>query len=253
MNITRAILLFSLSLGLCSLSLAQTLPLEISTAFAHADRSEADRARDAGRKPGQVLRFSGIEAGQTVVDLFSGGGYYAELLSRYLGDDGKVIAHNNRTYTGYVAAELKARYGEQRLANVQQVVQEANDLDVGADVADAVFLVLAYHDIYYQAEGWPAIDEDKFLANIYRAVKPGGVLLVVDHRARAGAPPESGNRVHRIDPALVKQSISAAGFRFERDADFLANPDDNLLGSVFDPAIRGNTSRFVHLYRKPAH
>ncbi|HAD09909.1 MAG TPA: methyltransferase type 11 [Porticoccaceae bacterium] len=253
MKANRVILLFTLLSGLCSLSLAQTLAPEINAALAHTDRSEADRARDEGRKPGQVFEFSGIKAGQTVVDLFSGGGYYTEILSRFVGDEGKVIAHNNSTYMSYVGDELKVRYGEQRLANVQQVVQEANDLDVGADVADAAFLVLAYHDIYYQAEGWPAIDKDKFLANIYRALKPNATLLVVDHRARTGAPPESGNNVHRIDPALVRQGLEAAGFIFEKAADFLNNPNDDLLSSVFEPAIQGKTSRFVHLYRKPAN
>ena len=253
MKFSHTILAFTLLFGLCSTSLAQTPVPEISAVLNHPDRSEADRARDERSKPGQLLEFSGIKPGQTVVDVFSGGGYYAEILSRFLGESGKVIAHNNSSYVSYAGEDLKVRYGEQRLTNVQQVVQEANDLDVGTEVADAAFLVLAYHDIYYRAEGWPAIDGPIFLANIRRALKPGGVVLVVDHRAVAGSSADSGNDIHRIDPALVRQGMEAAGFRFEREADFLANSNDNLLSSVFDPAVQGKTSRFVHLYRKPAN
>lgn len=253
MNFTNTLLVFTVLFGFCSTVSAQSLAPEISAALSHPDRREADRARDERSKPAQVLAFSGIKPGQTVIDVFSGGGYYTEILSRFLGANGKVIAHNNSTYVGFVAEDLKARYAEGRLANVQQVVQEANDLDVGDGIADAVFLVMAYHDIYYQAEGWPAIDEKKFLGNIHRVLKPGGIVLLIDHHALAGAPAESGNDVHRIDPARVKQGMETAGFRFEREDDFLANPDDNLSSSVFDPAIQGKTSRFVHLYRKPAN
>ena len=252
MKIIKSIILVSLLMSVISESLAEKLSAPIRSAIKHSERSEADRARDTGRKPGLVLQFSGIEPGQTVLDLFSGGGYYTEILSHYVGGDGRVVAHNNKTYQSYLADQLKARYQNGRLVNVEQLVQEANDLDLGAEAADVAFLVLSYHDIYYVDESWPVTDRDTFLANIHRALKPGGLLLVIDHRARSGAPPESGNTLHRIDPVLVKNDLERAGFVFERETGFLANPSDSLKLSVFDPAIKGKTDRFVQLYRKPS-
>lgn len=225
----------------------------IMAAIDNPGRSDKDRARDATRKPGQVLEFAGIAPGATVLDIFSGGGYYAEILSHYLGSEGKVIAQNNQAYLDFVKDELATRYADGRLANVDQVLQEANDLDVGEGVADAALLVLSYHDIYHHPKdgGWPDIDRDTFLGNIYRALKPGGMLLVIDHRAAAGSPTEVGESLHRIDPARVTMGMTKNGFVLELEANFLSNPDDPLDIPMYDETIRGKTDRFVHRYRKP--
>jgi len=245
------------SLSACALMLAgsgswasENIPSHIQAAVDSVDRPQTDRERDATRKPAKVLAFAGIKPGQTVIDVFSGGGYYTELLSRTVGAQGKVLAHNNQAYLGFVGDELKTRFADHRLSNVEQILSEANNLNLGNEVADAVVLVLGFHDIYYVADYWPAVDEERFLADIHRALKPGGALLVVDHHATPGSSTASGNSVHRIDPAHVTATLNKAGFNLERKAGFLENPDDDLSISVFEPAVKGKTSRFVHLYRR---
>ena len=222
-------------------------------AVANPARTDADRARDATRKPAKVLELFGIKPGMTVLDMFSGGGYYSELLSYIVGPDGKVIAHTNTAYGGFVGDEADKRYAGDRLPNVETLLAENNELRLRPEVFDAVMLILSYHDIYYvdEANGWPKIDGPKMLAELFEALKPGGILGVVDHYAAAGSPRETGNTLHRIDAQIVKSELQAAGFVLVDEADFLRNPADDHEKAVFNPEIRGRTDRFVLKFRKP--
>lgn len=224
-----------------------------AAALASEARPEGDRARDAGRKPAEVLEFMGIEPGMTVLDMFTGGGYYAELLSSVVGDEGHVIAQSNQAYLGFVGDEFEERFGSGRLTNVEVLMAENNELSLQADSFDAIMLVLSFHDIYHEdpENGWPRIDGPAFLAELKKSLKPGGILAVIDHYAAAGAPSDTGETLHRIDPAIVKVDMAAAGFVLDGTSDMLRNPDDNLEMIVFAPDIRGKTDRFVMRYRKP--
>lgn len=215
--------------------------------LAASDRFEGDREKDATRKPAETLALLGVEPGMTVLDLYSGGGYYAELLSMLVGDDGKVVAHNNSPYLGFAGDEIEARYTEGRLENVERITRDNDALEFADDRYDGILMMLTYHDIYYDApeNGWTAIDGPALLAELHEALKPGGALLIVDHRAAPGSPPESGNTIHRIDPAIVVREMEAAGFTLTDEADFLANEGDDHSVNVFDPAVRGKTDRFV--------
>ena len=82
--------------------------------------------------------------------------------------------------------------------------------------------------------------------------RPGGVLLLIDHYAADGSGDRDSNRLHRIDIALVKAELAAAGFVLESESDLLRNPADPRTASVFDPAINGRTDQFVLKFRKPA-
>jgi predicted methyltransferase len=223
----------------------------IAAALAHAERSAADREADGHRKPGAVLGFFGIEPGMTVLDLWSGTGYYAEILYRVVGDSGRVWAHNNSPYLAQAEA-LAERFGNGRLAGVERLVAENNELALPAATFDAVLMILTYHDIYFvdEAIGWQRIDGPALLAEIRRALKPGGVLGVVDHAASLGAPGETGGTLHRIDPAIVRREIEAAGFVLEAESGALRNPNDDLSGPVFGDAIRGRTDLFIYRFRK---
>jgi predicted methyltransferase len=221
-------------------------------AVAAKTRLPGDYERDPGRKPAVVLEFFGIEAGDTVLDLFSGGGYYTELLSRVVGPDGNVLAHSNQAYLSFVGDEFAARYADDRLANVDVLMAENNELDLAPASLDAIVLVLAYHDVYFVAEGWPAIDKEKLLTELFSALKPGGVVGIVDHAALPGAPPDTGSTLHRIDPALVISDLESAGFELDGESEALSNTTDDHTTLVFDPAIRGKTDRFVLRFRKPA-
>jgi predicted methyltransferase len=86
---------------------------------------------------------------------------------------------------------------------------------------------------------------------VFAALKPGGVYIVLDHVATAGAPAAVTETLHRIDPAVVKQEVVAAGFKFEGQSDVLKHPADDHTAKVFDPSVRGKTDQFVLKFRKP--
>jgi predicted methyltransferase len=223
------------------------------TAVASPGRTDADRERDAGRKPAQVLEFFGIAPGMAVLDMFSGGGYYTEMLSHVVGPEGKVVAHTNSAYAGFVGDEAVNRYADNRLANVEILLAENNELELPAAAFDVVMLVLAYHDIYYadEANGWPKIDGAKFLAQLELGLKPGGTLAVVDHYAAAGSPRETGGTLHRIDPQIVISELEAEGFVLEARSEVLRNMEDDYSLGMFEAKVRGKTDRFVLKFRMP--
>lgn len=216
-------------------------------AVANPARSDADRERDAGRKPAQVLDFMRIKSGMTILDMFSGGGYYSEILSYVVGENGSVVSHSNEAYLAFVGDEFNARHADGRLPNVDVLMAENNELELAADQFDAILLILAYHDIFYVApqRGWPKIDGEKMLAELFKSLKPGGIVGIVDHFAEAGTPRETGGTVHRIDPGIVIADMLAAGFKLDAKSDLLRNMNDDYSKIVFDPELRGKTDRFV--------
>lgn len=226
----------------------------IDAAFAHPDRPEADRAQDERRKAREFLQFTAIEPGMTVLDAFSAGGYYTELLSRIVGPAGKVIAYNNPPYAKFAAKGIAARYAGDRLPNVQQVTAEVDELALPPGSLDAAIFVMSYHDLYWRpADGsWARTDPAQMLARLHAAMKVGGVVIVLDHVAAPGGDTAGVvEKLHRIDPEVVKRDFKAAGFAFEAASPMLAHPDDDHTKQVFDEAIRGRTDQFVMKFRRP--
>ena len=232
---------------------AEPAPSAVAAAVANPARPDADLARDAARKPAEVLEFVGIEPGMAVLDLFSGGGYYTEILSYVVGAEGRILAHSNQAYVQYVGDEFDARYRDGRLDNVEVLMAENNELELAENSLDAVMLVLSFHDLYYVApdQGWPAIDVAAFLAELRKGLKPGGIVAIVDHYAADGSPRETGGTTHRIDPAIVIADMSTAGFELDGQSDVLRNADDDYEKGVFDESVRGKTDRFVMRFRNP--
>lgn len=230
-------------------------PIEAAAlaALANPARPAADRARDKARQSAAVLTFFRIAPGMTVLDLWSGGGYYTELLSYVVGASGHVVSHNNTPYLNFAKDDLTARFAPGRLPNVERLLAENNQLQLPAGRFDAVLMTNVYHDIYFVDEkaGWPRIDGPRMLAEVFQSLKPGGVLGVTDHAAVAGSPPETGGTLHRIDPALLKREITAAGFVLDAESDVLVNPSDDRTKSAFDPSVQGRTDQVVLRFRKP--
>jgi len=214
------------------------------------ERPDADRERDVTSKPVAVLSFFGVPQGGVVLDLFGGGGYYSEILSRAAGGNATIYLHNNQAYLGFASAELEERLRGDRLPNVVRYDREVNAIDLPDDSVDMVLMVMTYHDLYYEAEGWK-MDPDSFFPAVHRVLKPGGVLAIVDHAALPGSGNSAAQELHRIDPAFAKTDITAHGFVFDSESDVLLNPDDPLDVSVFDPSIRRHTSRFVYKFVEP--
>lgn len=216
-------------------------------------REEGDRKRDAGRKPAEVVEFMGIKPGMTVLDMLSGAGYYAEILSSVVGVDGKVIALNNKGYMDFTKGAIAKRIEQPgRMDNVTLKIAEINEMELGEGIADAVFLTLSYHDFYYVDEkgGWPEVDVTRTLDQLHHVLKTGGILAIIDHSAVKGAPLEVGTSLHRIDPEIVKKELAAVGFELEAESDILGNPADDMTKSIWGKDIRGKTNRFAYRFIK---
>ena len=233
-----------------------TAPVRVDYAAALAvpGRLGGDLEQDVRRKPAEVLAFFAVRPGMSALDLFSGDGYYTELLSAVVGPTGRVVAHNNSAYLNALGEALAQRFGDaRRLPNVERLAAEANALELEPQRFDFVLLSNAYHDVYYvnEANGWLAIDGAKLLAEVFAGMKAGATLGLIDHVAAPGSPAETGGTLHRIDPELVKRDFAAAGFVLESESDLLRNPADDLGKNVFDPTVRGQTDRFILRFRRP--
>lgn len=225
----------------------------VDLALASEARPAADRERDAGRKPAEVMHFFGVEPGMTVLDLFSGGGYYTEIAARIVGPSGKVLAHNNQAYLDYAAEEIAARYADGRLANVVRLNGPVTGIDVEPGSVDVALLILAYHDLYFEpGDGsWPKIDGPAMLALVFESLKPGGIFGVVDHLGSPDITLEEIGRLHRIDEARLIREIEAAGFELADRSEALRHPEDNPVLPMYDSRVRGRTDRIVLRFRKP--
>jgi len=228
---------------------ADASPIEAS--IASTERTDKDRERDAREKPAEVLAFAGVKPGMTVVDMFSGGGYYTELLAGVVGPTGKVIAVNNVPYAQYGKDAIKARFTEGRLKNVEHRLVEASNINFPPKSVDLIVIVMSFHDAFWidEKEGWPAINTNNFIDSMKHMLKPGGKLLIVDHNAPAGTGAEMAGKTHRLNEDFVKKSLTSRGFVLEKTYDGLRNKDDQLDKPVFDPAVRGKTDRYVHVYK----
>ena len=217
-------------------------------AAALADPARADQAGDdARRKAAEVIAFSGLGAGDSVIDFFPGGGYWTRIFTGVVGPRGHVFALWPAPAAKYAVKSLPALQAR-GLANVTAAVQPTA-LPTAPRPIDLFWTVQNYHDIPNNGAGEPALRS--FNAAVYKLLKPGGTYVVIDHADAAGTGLTGTEARHRIDPAIVKSQVMAAGFRFVGASNVLANPADDHSKLVFDPAIRGHTDQFVFKFRKP--
>lgn len=229
---------------------ADTHDVVIANAISNPARSDSDRERDKTSKPFEVLSFFGVKPGMHILDLFSGGGYYSEILSYIVGGKGKVVAHTNKAYEQYVEKEIAARFKNNRLAGIERLVSEIPDMKLGEEKFDMVLMVMIYHDVYFVSDNWPKVERDNYFAQIHRSLKPGGTLAVIDHSAKPGTGNSAAQDLHRIDEEFAKQDIESAGFKLERQSEVLRNSDDDRSIQVFDDKIRRKTDRFIYKFVK---
>ena len=219
---------------------------EIRAVVASPDRSDADRKTDERRKPDMLLAFADVRPGMRVLEVGAGAGYSAELLARSVGPQGVVYAHNSPEA---IARFIKTRFDERAakpvMGNVVKLIREFDD-PVPGDVRnlDLVTMLFEYHDTPSMG-----IDRAKMNRRIFDALKPGGYFVIADHSARAGAGVSGSKTLHRIEEAVVRQEVEAAGFRFVAAADFLRNPDDPRDATSSRSPIR--VDEFVLKYVRP--
>lgn len=213
-------------------------------------RPPADRARDEARKPGELLAFAEIDRGDVVGDYIMGGGYVTRLLAMAVGSEGKVYAFQPNEFIAFRPAyateqdEAVAPYPEQVAALRGPIGDPAFP-----EPLDTIITVMNLHDLFIgpMAEG----TAETSIKALYDALKPGGTLVVVDHKAVAGAGAEAADTVHRMDEALALDMLTAAGFVLEEESDIYARADDPRTANVFDEAIAGRTDQFAWRLRKP--
>lgn len=226
------------------------IPANISAGVANPERPEAQRAADANREPEVVLAFAGVKPGDKVSDFMMGGGYFSRILSGAVGPTGKVYA--------YQASEFIAFQANYAVWQDETVKFAPNILPVRASLGTVTFpepldLILTaqnYHDLHL---GMATPDQIAAInKQVFDALKPGGVLLVIDHHAIEGSGDRDSNKLHRIDIAMVKAELTAAGFVLEDESFILSNPADPRTASVFDDSIKGRSDQFVLKFRKPS-
>ena len=233
---------------------AAAAPARVAQAVAAtAGRSADNVALDASRKPAELLRFFGLRRGARVADLFGANGYWAEIIAPAVGSRGQVTVWQP---TQFLDEERRAAFaaGAGKNRNVVLISSPFEAPELPPAAFDFMLINLDYHDVYWESaeRGIPRMDPQAWLARLHSAMKPGGVVGVVDHAAATGSEPrESVEKLHRIDPAIVRADFERAGFVLEGTSDLLANPADDHSKTVFDKAVRGKTDRFVMKFRKP--
>jgi predicted methyltransferase len=229
---------------------------QFDAAVAHPGRPAADATRDALDHPADILRLSGIKPGMMVADVLAGDGYYSELLSYAVGPQGKVLLINNAAFDHWSEPDLQKRLADNRLPNVTHQTLDLNDMKLTAASLDAVLLVKVYHDLYWvdsaKNSPWPKIDVNAVLGQLSRALKPGGVLLLVDHSAQAGHGSSDAGELHRIEEAFAIADFKAHGFAVVAKSDLLRRPDDARDKITYKGPMLGKTDRFVLVFRKIA-
>jgi predicted methyltransferase len=219
----------------------------IKTAVADTSRPEADRARDANRKPAELIAFAGIKAGDKVAELLPGGGYFTRIFSKVVGTKGVVYAMapvrpaNAPADAPDRAAPVKAIAAESGYGNVRVV-----DMDEKLGSMDVVWTSQNYHDLH-NAPNADLVATNKRVRDM---LKPGGIYIVIDHAAQTGSGARDTNTLHRIDAELVKQEVLAAGFELVGESNALRNPADMHDKRVFDESLRGNTDQFALKFRR---
>ncbi len=223
-------------------AIAQPAPRVLTAAVASPERPEADKTRDADRKPAEMMAFAGVRPGWKIAELSPGGGYFTRLLSTAVGERGYVYTSGMRPSPAVTA--WAQTHGNVSLAKVPP--GEA----LAPEPVDLVWTTMNYHDFKNAKVG----DGDAATATnraAFAALKPGGIYLVSDHEGAAGSGVSQTSTLHRIESAAVIQEVEAAGFKLAARSDLLKHASDNHTGKVFDSGMRGKTDQFVLKFRKP--
>jgi len=228
---------------------AQTAPAAFDAALASPIRTTEDRARDTARRATETLAFAGVKPGQKIGDMIIGGGYFTRLFAAAVGPEGHVTAWQPAEFIGFQASYGEALAAADALDNVDGVRSP-----IGApewpEGLDLIFTAQNYHDLHLKP--FAPDTAARVNAAAFKALKPGGLYVIIDHDAAAGAGPEAPDSLHRIEVDQVRREVEAAGFVLDGSSDLLARPDDPRTANVFDPSIRGKTSQFMLRFRKPA-
>jgi predicted methyltransferase len=223
-------------------------------AVRHAGRTATDLKRDALDHPAELLRLTGIRSGMRVADMLAGDGYFSELLSYVVGPGGHVLMINNSSFDKWSDGDRQKRLADNRLPNVEYRLVDLDHMNLAANSLDAIVLSKVYHDLYWvDTTGiWPKFDTSGVLDQLVNALKPGGVLLLVDHSAKVGHGSADASSLHRIEEAYARQDFGKRGMRVVRTSNLLRRADDPREQVSYKEPMIGKTDRFVLVLRKQA-
>jgi predicted methyltransferase len=228
------------------------IPKAIAAAVADPARPQADRDRDADRKPAECIAFAGLKPGQRIADLLPGGGYFTRIFSGVVGPKGEVIAvappkrPDAPADRPEPAAAVRAISGDPHYSNVNVSVEKLAELKLPPKL-DMVWTSQNYHDVH-NVQG---IDVGAFNKAVFDSLKPGGIYIVIDHATEKGAGFTATSTLHRVDPDAVKSEVMAAGFEFVGSSDAIANSADDHQAKVFEQGMHDKTDRFLLKFRRP--
>jgi predicted methyltransferase len=228
-------------------------PTDVAAAVAAPSRTPDNVKLDAGRKPAEVLSFFGLRRGMRVIDMFGANQYWAEIMAPVVGPKGRITVWQP---TQFLNDDRRKKFAEfiKRQKNVKLISSPFEAPELGTNAYDFMIMNLDYHDVYWQNPERKIVrmEPDQWLKSLYAAMKPGAIVGIIDHVALPNNDTRGTvEKLHRIDPEVVKADFQRAGFELVGIRNFLRNPADDHSLIVFDPKVRGKTDRFVYRFRKP--
>jgi predicted methyltransferase len=223
---------------------AQAMP-DYAALIAAPDRSAADREADKRRDPLPLLAFAGPRPGMKVLDMGAGGGYSTELMARAVAPNGKVYGQFPADGFQKAIDNFNARLKTPAMSDAAADFRPFDD-PIAPDMPplDLITFLFYYHDTTYMK-----VDREQMDRKMFAALKPGGILVLADHSAAAGADVSVGKSLHRIDEAIVRKELEAASFKFVAAGDFWRVPGDTRDFSSNRPP--SPVDAFVLKYQKP--
>lgn len=246
----RAFIIIAVGAGLLSATGGATRERAsdpIAGAVQDASRPNDDIAADRARKPAETLSFAGVRPGMIVGEFYPGGGYFTRMLSRIVGPKGHVYAIENERWVK-ADAPVVAPFAGGAFANVNWKPAPFGTVDF-PEKLDIAWVTQNYHDLKIARYG--VVDTLAFDRQVFAALKPGGVFMVVDHEAPAGTDDAATAKLHRIERAKVIEEVTSAGFKLVAEGNFLRNPIDDHAVPIFDPKVQGHTDQYVLKFAKP--
>jgi len=240
----RTFLVLAFTATLAAVTPATSFSQDYAAIIAAPDRADSDRQTDQRRDPVKLLAFTGVKTGMTVLDMGAGGGYSTELMARAVGTTGKVYGQDYES-SPRAKERFEARMKTDAMKNVVALTRPFDD-PIPAEVKniDLITFFFFYHDTTYMA-----VDRAMMNKKLFAALKPGGLLIIADHSAKAGAGVSVGKTLHRIEETTLKSEVEAAGFRLVAEGNWLRHPEDPRDERIFQPKVP--VDEFVLKFQKP--
>jgi predicted methyltransferase len=235
-----------------AMALAAAPTAGMKAAVADSNRPAADTARDANRKPAEMLAFAGIGPGKVVVDMLPGTGYFTRIFAKAVEPGGRVYAYFGPQDDARLKSEGKDP--DNLFADLKRsyknlgVIHGPLDQFVTPEPVDVVWTSQNYHDVHNKRL---AVNVGEMNKAIYKSLKPGGFYVIIDHKAAESAGDDVTQTLHRIKESTTKSEVEAAGFKLVAEGHDLDNPADDGTRRVQEADIRGKTNQFMLKFQKP--